>query len=1133
MADNKTTVVLEGEDRTGGMFSSFQRNLSASETASNGLKSAMGALGLSISAVGMMALVKGAIDSADSLKDLSKSTHLTVSDLAGLKLAAKQSGTDIEGVAASVNKLSVNMGKNAEKFAAIGITAKDPLEAFKQLADVFVSIEDPQQQAAFGAEALGKSWASAAPLLAEGSAKIGEMVEKGKKLSGVTEEMAARAAEFNDMMAVTSTRLGGIGTGVATQVLPGLNEWLGVVDKLIEKHGLLLGGLAGIGAGIAKMTGQPITELALAERSAANAFADLAQARKKLEQAEGSSDSDFGSSVRRTAVIAAAKKQVEDYTVSLKTAVGARDALLDKPKPAAADGKPASSPDLKAFLGGDKAKKEVDDYARITQSIAKLTAEISAEDAALEPLLKSEKLALDLMVEIGTGKTKLTTAQKISTVAALEEAIAKEKIAVATKKSAKERELEQKALAAENTARWGTIDALDTEIKSLQISGEEIGLTVEQLNAVRLARMDAAIATKEHTLAVEEATAAGGSNVEALKIEIEQLKQIRNQTAGNQGRQAAADIAKINLDEQVGMWKSIETTAHDTFVSIANAGKDTWTRLKESGKNIFFDWLYQMTLKKWLINIAASFGGTGGSAWAQSLGGGGSAVGTGSNLMSTASNAYSLYTSAMVPGGAALGAGVYSAGSAFGSASMMGYGAGIEAASLGAVGSGATVYGAAGATGSAAFAEGAAAATGGATSALAAIPVWGWIAIAAIAAYAIFSKPGGGPKVEGDYSGTFGADGAIDANVTAGQYTGHSADDQLAAMAPGIGAGIYGYIKSMGGDASGIGFSYGYNTDPLGDAPDNVNTGISKNGQSIYNYTHDADRGKGLEALTADIPKMMIAAAKVADGLPAIITALASSIDLTAATTEQVNALLTHISEANTILQYGDANPLEGFIEQARIAGRTLMDVWNESGTSLNTLISAYDGSAAATHTLSAATQNQYQLELQLIGQIQNALSSTHAMFGNSIEAIRMSVMDDPAKYDYLRTQADDLYAQLATATDPAKIQALADKIDKDINAAWGLLGNEQRPGAASEFESYLTSVDTLTADRLALQQDLVLQNHDNLAATIQTAMDAVAAKMMAAAEAMMAAVVTPPPRQAISVDFHADIPGDVEVSLV
>lgn len=161
-------------------------------------KAALGALGVGLSVGYFVSLIKGSIDAMDHLNDLSKTTSIAVETLAGLKVAAKQSGGDLDSIAASVNKLSVEMGKSPEKFRALGVSAKDPLEAFKQLADIFTKLDDPQQRAAVMAAALGKSWAGAAPLLAEGGKKIGEMVDKGSQLSGITTDMAKKADELND-----------------------------------------------------------------------------------------------------------------------------------------------------------------------------------------------------------------------------------------------------------------------------------------------------------------------------------------------------------------------------------------------------------------------------------------------------------------------------------------------------------------------------------------------------------------------------------------------------------------------------------------------------------------------------------------------------------------------------------------------------------------------------------------------------------------------------------------------------------------------------------------------------------------------------------------------------------------------
>lgn len=193
-------------------------------------------------------MVKGSIDAADHLNDLSKSTGIAVVNLAGLKLAATQSGGDLDDIAASVNKLSVNMGKDADRFKRLGVTAKEPIEAFKQLADVFSAIQDPQTRAALGAEALGKSWASSAPLLAEGGQKIGEMVARGKALSGMTQEMADRADALNDKLAEFSAASEGAKIKIVGGLLPGLIDATTAITHAYEESGKLMAAWVALGA---------------------------------------------------------------------------------------------------------------------------------------------------------------------------------------------------------------------------------------------------------------------------------------------------------------------------------------------------------------------------------------------------------------------------------------------------------------------------------------------------------------------------------------------------------------------------------------------------------------------------------------------------------------------------------------------------------------------------------------------------------------------------------------------------------------------------------------------------------------------------------------------------------------------
>lgn len=161
------------------------------------------------------------------LDDLTKSTGLSVTTLAGLEHAARMSGSNLDTVASAVNKLAVNMGKDVEKFAKLGVTAKDPIDALGQLADILNGIDDPQKRAAVAADALGKSWQELAPLLSEGSRGIRALTDEGVQLSGVTDENNKRAAEFGDNLEKLKTGSIGLANSILNPLLPALNDLIG------------------------------------------------------------------------------------------------------------------------------------------------------------------------------------------------------------------------------------------------------------------------------------------------------------------------------------------------------------------------------------------------------------------------------------------------------------------------------------------------------------------------------------------------------------------------------------------------------------------------------------------------------------------------------------------------------------------------------------------------------------------------------------------------------------------------------------------------------------------------------------------------------------------------------------------
>jgi hypothetical protein len=192
------------------------------EAVSAGVGKAFELLGVGLSVGGLAAFLKAGIDDLDAFNDMADRTGIAVEELAGLQIGLKLADTTAEAFADTANKLSINIGKNSEDFAKLGVTARDPLEAMIQFADVFSSVEDAQTRAALGAKVLGRSYAELAPLLLQGGAAIREQIADGKRWTGITAEMARQAGEFNDALDTLTFRMQALKVRAVGPLLEGI-----------------------------------------------------------------------------------------------------------------------------------------------------------------------------------------------------------------------------------------------------------------------------------------------------------------------------------------------------------------------------------------------------------------------------------------------------------------------------------------------------------------------------------------------------------------------------------------------------------------------------------------------------------------------------------------------------------------------------------------------------------------------------------------------------------------------------------------------------------------------------------------------------------------------------------------------
>lgn len=212
MDDNKAKIVVDGDiaplkqklREAGGELKRFGASggpaIDGVASSVMKLTSRFTALGAVLSLGGLATMARQSIDAADSLNDLADRTQTSVKALASFELIAKLSDTNLEALGKGLNKLSIFMAENAAEAKKLGITARDPVQAFIQFADALGRAATPQDRAAIANRVLGKSFQDLLPLLQRGAEQLREAAAASEEYATKLEKLAPRAGEFNDRL---------------------------------------------------------------------------------------------------------------------------------------------------------------------------------------------------------------------------------------------------------------------------------------------------------------------------------------------------------------------------------------------------------------------------------------------------------------------------------------------------------------------------------------------------------------------------------------------------------------------------------------------------------------------------------------------------------------------------------------------------------------------------------------------------------------------------------------------------------------------------------------------------------------------------------------------------------------------
>ncbi|TCS71978.1 putative nucleic acid-binding Zn-ribbon protein [Sulfuritortus calidifontis] len=261
MASNRAQILIRAVDETRGAFDAVKRGLGGLADAARSVNGVLAGLGVALSAAGLGAMVKSALESADALNKLSQRVGITVESLSTLVPAAELSGVSAQTFETGLKKLATAMleaatgsEESARRFAALGVAFQDQDGRLRatdavllDLADRFQAMPDGAQKSALAVQLFGKSGSELIPFLNQGregiAALTGEMQALGVQIGGDT---AAQAEAFNDALAKVKLATTSIANRVIEAFLPAMNEMAGGMVESAKQGGTLRAILDGI-----------------------------------------------------------------------------------------------------------------------------------------------------------------------------------------------------------------------------------------------------------------------------------------------------------------------------------------------------------------------------------------------------------------------------------------------------------------------------------------------------------------------------------------------------------------------------------------------------------------------------------------------------------------------------------------------------------------------------------------------------------------------------------------------------------------------------------------------------------------------------------------------------------------------
>jgi hypothetical protein len=849
------------------------------------LGGALGKLMAGVSVAGLLAAVKGITDAGDAAFKAGQKAGVSAEQWQKLEYAAKladvsgeQLGKGLKGLG-DLAMQAADGGKGAQDtFKRLGVDWQDAAGKMKSsdqllldMADRFSKMPDGIEKTALATKVFGKAGMDLIPFLNQGREGIEELMVEAERLGIVIDNKTAAASEaLNDNL----TRMAAGARGLATQAIAPLIPFIGkMADEFTRssKEGGAVSTWAAMATGALRVLGTVVLVVKGVFELLGNQIGGVAAAVVAF----------FSGDFRRSNEILA-QMRADNLAIAKKT--GADIAALWNGVETG-----STKAAVAVTAAGKSGLKAAEDLEKFDAVLAKVLGKSTGLDASFSKDLQT------LFAGFQSGAFGKGTAALEKYREAVEALIKQQPFYKAQVEELK-REVDELAKSeavlvdafnAQRKAADDAIGALARGNKDLEFEISLIGKTTYERELAILAR--------EKERALMQATTP------------EQRAVIDNLFKERAALLAVRDQLSVNLEAQRSYYSQVEGFVFGLVDALEDGVGGAFDYLKKQAKAFLVE-MIKIFAKQYVLNVAMNGSGGGGGGVLGSVGNailgsdGGGLAGTAVSFVGSAAATMALGTA----GAGAMGA---TAGGAF-AQGMMGMGTGVWAS------------GSAGAMG---------ASLSGVYSALAAIPVWGWIAMAVIAIGAwIAGNHKGGPKV----GGSFFSGGGVPGTDNGRFFTPNQGDDVVRQMVDATSRGYVDAITRLGGNGGGFNFGLGFDHDPNGTARSRVSSLVTDaSGREIYGVRDREMDDKEVEgALALEMQRMLVAALQASD-LHDALDAVFDGIDVSTATAEELQAVLAQAMELKKVIDVLGMWGVEGLdIEALRAMqreGETLTDTLN------------------------------------------------------------------------------------------------------------------------------------------------------------------------------------------------------------